>query len=65
MSAPNSEARKNIEARAARERARNSERRREVAQAALERIYSGAGFAEADCLLDAFADLGARLEVSQ
>lgn len=37
--------------------------RREVAQAALERIMDGASFDDADALLDQLSDLGAKLEV--
>jgi biotin carboxylase len=39
------------------------ERRREVARDALAAVYSGAGFLEADALLDQLDTLGARIEV--
>lgn len=54
------------DARKAREdlgRVAETERRREVVQDALACIYSGAGFLEADALLDALGDRGARIEM--
>lgn len=65
MTVMNSEARKRDEAleRAPRLVAEH-QRRREVAQQALAAIYSGAGWLEADALLDQIDTLGARLEVT-
>lgn len=53
----NSEARKRQE-RADAVRLSHVERRREVAQQALEALYTGAGMSEADALLDQLADRG-------
>jgi uncharacterized metal-binding protein YceD (DUF177 family) len=39
------------------------ERAREIVQQALEAVYSGAGFSEADALLDQLETRGARVEV--
>lgn len=42
--------------------ARVSQARRAATVSALECVYSGAGVVEADALLDAFADLGWKVE---
>lgn len=65
----NSEARKRAESREAMSEAeahmvaRCRERRRDVLQQALAAVYSGAGYVEADAVLDHLGDLGARLVV--
>lgn len=65
--ATTSEGRKRLEDEArlvhARKIVRQHQRTREVVQQALEAIMSGASFDDADCFVDALADLGARVEV--
>lgn len=56
----NSEARK----RACEARVAEAERRREVLQQALEAVWSGADFTDADAVLDHLADLGATVTVA-
>lgn len=67
MSGTRSDTRKRIEEaeryEARRREVRECERRREVVQQALERVYHGADFTDADCLLDQLADLGASVVV--
>lgn len=56
----NSESRK----REAEARAAAYEQRREVMQVALERVYPGADFMDADAVLDQLGDLGASVVVA-